>query len=481
MANIHIKGILRDPMEVLATNVPIRVTTVIGFGETLQSAVATYATNGGGDYDFPLVYGSHRLEVRFEDKFVHLGDVVINSTLTGPLTISQLLQLTVPVLPPVIEEMNRILAEANAAAAAAKTSEVNAAASAKVASDAEAAITPMYNYFNANYPTFDVNYQDFAVKYPDVVAKHGEVVTLAAETVTNADLAQKWASNPEDTPVVPDKYSALHWAIKAQYNANQTYISGGLFTPTVQQEYPDVSGVVRDTIWINEFATSGDSYTFTTGDLVGKTTSNADMMFYDTPSNSWSLIPTAVSGGIVSVDGDTGPNVNLESKYFWSGNKPIIADVDGLQGELDGKYSDANHPTIGDVDGLQSNLTSIENQQAINTNAIASINNVSTVSVANSMGDASLVVFTRSGNLVTCHWSVVTPRTVNNGVVLVSIPVGFRPFSSEDGAEYASTSTSQDASSSIRWILNATVDTLTSWDWTRSSAPRFQAAWITRD
>ena len=38
----------------------------------------------------------------------------------------------------------------------------------------------------------------------------------------SADLAQKWADSPENVPVVPGRFSAMHWAIKAQAAATRT-------------------------------------------------------------------------------------------------------------------------------------------------------------------------------------------------------------------------------------------------------------------
>ncbi|AUS01887.1 hypothetical protein NVP2044O_23 [Vibrio phage 2.044.O._10N.261.51.B8] len=370
MSSIQIKGLLRDPLGNLATSVPIRVTTVVGFGETLTSAEATYKTDLSGGYDFQLVYGTHTIEIRYDDKFVKLGIVGVSDDLTGPLTFSQLFQLSIPPTDELIKEMNRILAEANAArdtavqsAQSATQSKNEAAASAQSASDDvtqtsqdRQVVTDAQSDVTQKHTQVVADATQVATDKIQVTADAAQVATDKVNVANNTELAEKWASNPEGSIVVDGKYSALHWAKKAQYNANQTFISGGLFTPSVSQEYPDVSGVIRDTIWINEFPTQGDSYTFTTGDLAGKTTSNADMMFYDTPSNSWSLIPTAVSGGVVSVDGDAGPNVNLENKYFWTNNKPAVADVTGLQNELDLKYSQSNKPAVADVTGLQNEL-----------------------------------------------------------------------------------------------------------------------------
>jgi len=48
-----------------------------------------------------------------------------------------------------------------------------------------------------------------------------DISTLTVNQPFYADLAQKWAENPEDTAVTvdPDKFSALHWAAKAEDDA----------------------------------------------------------------------------------------------------------------------------------------------------------------------------------------------------------------------------------------------------------------------
>ena len=43
--------------------------------------------------------------------------------------------------------------------------------------------------------------------------------TAQGESETARDKAEAWAANPEDTPVETDKYSALHWAAKAEEQA----------------------------------------------------------------------------------------------------------------------------------------------------------------------------------------------------------------------------------------------------------------------
>lgn len=50
----------------------------------------------------------------------------------------------------------------------------------------------------------------------DVNTDAGNASTSAGEASASATLANQWAENPEDIPVVADEYSALHWAKKAE-------------------------------------------------------------------------------------------------------------------------------------------------------------------------------------------------------------------------------------------------------------------------
>lgn len=205
------------------------------------------------------------------------------------------------------------------------------------------------------------------VQHVDQQVTHvDQQTTIATDAAINAgnsetkaeqykDKADQFANAPVGVDVEPGKKSALHWAEQARLNANQTFVSGGLFKPKAGNEYPDVTGIVRDTLWIVEFDTHGGTYTFTTGPLKGKIAQNADQIFYDTPGNTFDLIPVS-RGGIISVDSMLGPNVNLEGKYFFDGNKPNIDQVNGLDAALSDKFSATNRPTIGNVVDLQTEL-----------------------------------------------------------------------------------------------------------------------------
>lgn len=138
-----------------------------------------------------------------------------------------------------------------------------------------------------------------------------ESATNNAESLANKLLSEKWATNPVDTEVVTGKYSAMHWAAKAMENANLTFVSGSVFDPTVGDEYPDVTGIVRDTIWIITLPDNTSSYTFQTGPLAGKVAGNGTQLLYDTPSNDWYLIVISATG-VLSVNGYTTSSIILD-------------------------------------------------------------------------------------------------------------------------------------------------------------------------
>ncbi|AUR95287.1 hypothetical protein NVP1205O_12 [Vibrio phage 1.205.O._10N.222.51.A7] len=398
-----------------------------------------------------------------------------------------------------IQSVNTAAANIDAIKAAPAEAQA-AASSAKSASDDADQVSIDKGIVSSDKQVVTIAQADVTQKHTIVVAKATQVDLDAAQvaqdttkvsadklSVENSEAqAKKWAVGDGAPPnnVPGNKNNAFYWSEQSKFHSNQTFRFGGFILPVPGNDYPDYAGVTRDTQWVIKFDDVNDTYTYTDGPFKGKGVSNGDQIYYDTPSNVLTLVQPPGKGGILEVNGHRGTSVTLDYGDVGAAaavHKHDISDINQLQSELDSKYSSSNKPKIVDVTGLQANLTSIEDQQTANTSAIANLNNVSTISVANSLGDSSQVVFTKSGNFVTCHWSVVSHRTVNDGVVLVNIPVGFRPVLSENWSEYASTSTSQDGSSATRWILNYTENALISWDWTRLSVPRFQAAWITRD
>lgn len=149
-----------------------------------------------------------------------------------------------------------------------------------------------------------------------------EVASNASNASNSALLSQEWAvgRTPPSSHAAPSNTNnAMYWAQQAQYNANQTFISGGLFTPSVSAPYPSIEGVVRDTIWIIEFPSEDTTFTYTSGQLSGRMVKNGDLLFWDTPENEFNLIPTKI-GGILSLvtewGTETGPSVDIRGRYL---------------------------------------------------------------------------------------------------------------------------------------------------------------------
>ena len=72
----------------------------------------------------------------------------------------------------------------------------------------------------------ELNTQDLTIRGEPITAlldgavEESEASALAALEAKNK--AQEWAENPEDDPVLPDQFSALHWAAKAEKDRLQT-------------------------------------------------------------------------------------------------------------------------------------------------------------------------------------------------------------------------------------------------------------------
>lgn len=151
--------------------------------------------------------------------------------------------------------------------------------------------------------------------------KAAEATNAANTSNNNARLSKEWAVGftPPSGKIAPSNTNnAMYWAQQAQYNASQTFISGGLFTPSVSAPYPSIEGVVRDTIWIIEFPSEDTTFTYTSGQLSGRMVKNGDLLFWDTPENKFHLIPTKI-GGILSLvtewGTETGPSVDIRGRY----------------------------------------------------------------------------------------------------------------------------------------------------------------------
>ncbi|MDW6094056.1 prophage tail fiber N-terminal domain-containing protein [Vibrio rhizosphaerae] len=144
--------------------------------------------------------------------------------------------------------------------------------------------------------------------------------TSSREASVSASESREWAVGPGANTIEEsaNNNNAKYWAQIAKNNANQTFKSGGWFTPSDIQEYPDASSIEVDTIWIIRFGDEYTTYTYTGGVLSGITVKNGWLLFYDTPSDEWFYIPTSLTGAS-SVNGitpDSAGNIALSSSSF---------------------------------------------------------------------------------------------------------------------------------------------------------------------
>ncbi|EOW9224868.1 carboxypeptidase-like regulatory domain-containing protein [Vibrio cholerae] len=108
---IQVKGTLTDAGGNPASHAHILFKTSKGFGSVLPSAELTVITDSQGGYDFTLSVGIHLIYVRYGDGFELIGKTVINSDTPSPLTVSDLLNQTQPLLPEEIAQVATMLAE----------------------------------------------------------------------------------------------------------------------------------------------------------------------------------------------------------------------------------------------------------------------------------------------------------------------------------------------------------------------------------
>ncbi|MBL4297857.1 prophage tail fiber N-terminal domain-containing protein [Vibrio fluvialis] len=117
--SVRVTGVLTDAGGNIAPNVHIQFTTTQGFGSTLPTAPLDVITGADGGYDFNLVIGTHRISIRYGDRFEPIGTTVINDETPGVLTLSELLKQTAPVTPEALKLIMQYTAEAKAAKEAA--------------------------------------------------------------------------------------------------------------------------------------------------------------------------------------------------------------------------------------------------------------------------------------------------------------------------------------------------------------------------
>lgn len=314
--SVTVTGILRDSGGNPAPNKIIKFYTTKGFDGALPSATLEITTSGTGQYNFELSTGIHILSVQYNDSLTKVSKVTVTSDMPSPQTLDSLLAFEEPLLPDEIIIVQGLVAEANAAAVRAETAassvegiedeveadraEVEANAQQVATDAAQVAADTSTTQANADQVAADtVTVTDAQA---DVTTKTAQVSTDAAQVAEdalsveeNTLLSKEWAvgQSGSGSNVPSDTNNAYYYAMQALSNANQTFVSGGQWDPSVGDEYPNVSSVERDTIWIINLSGTTE-YVFQTGALSGIPTNSGDMLFYDTPSDVFILIPTTI-------------------------------------------------------------------------------------------------------------------------------------------------------------------------------------------
>lgn len=159
---------------------------------------------------------------------------------------------------------------------------------------------------------------------------------LAAEALASKNLAEQWASNPEDDEVEAGLYSALHHAIKAQNYAAIAQAAAG--TVTGAMSYNGDHSAATGSFPPAPENGSAIYRVSTAGTIAGVVFKVDDFIIYDSAAELWLRLTR---------------------------NQLAIADITGLQSALDGKASTEL------VTALSATITAINNRVVIAENQIS--------------------------------------------------------------------------------------------------------------
>lgn len=171
-----------------------------------------------------------------------------------------------------------------------------------------------------------------------------EAAQLASESAR--DKAQEWADNAEDVEVETGKYSALHWAAKAEASA-------ATITPP--------SDAVYDATWDGD-TTNSASKNAIYDKIESLSKSDVGLDNVDNTSDADKPISTAQDAGLVSQDSDTGA---AEIPAGTTLQRPT-----GASGHL--RYNSDNDVFEGYVNGSWKNIGSVNWQSVSTTDVTAS-------------------------------------------------------------------------------------------------------------
>lgn len=348
-----------------AANAQIRFRAVTAVGEIIPGAESIARCDASGNYSISIEFARYELATKISTPdFVVHGQVTINAS-TSATDLEDLISI-IGIAPDLSDEL---IAEFLGLKVAAESASASAKADAEQTAQDRAAVSADKLVVDQKSQQVSSDAAMVSSAKTEVLASAQQVASDAAQVAQDAAQASSDAASAlaSKTDAEASAASAKKSADDALYNANQTFISGGLFTPSAVSPYPDTSGVVRDTVWIVEFPSHNDSFTYTSGDLNGITVANGDLLFYDTPQNIFKHVPTSISG-VLSVNGMTGPDVTIVAADI--GALPVsgkAADSLLLNGR-DDYYNPDNKPTpseIGsytkaEIDKIKSDLMALQ-------------------------------------------------------------------------------------------------------------------------
>lgn len=315
---LQLSGKLITPLGSPAANALIKFKAVSSAdnagGEVIYGSSQVARCAADGTYSLSLEFCRYEISTRIstQDYVVH-GEVTVDQN-TSASDLEDLIALigVAPVLTDeLIAQFVKLKGEAESAASSASLSASSASTDAATASAAASAATSAASQASADAQKVASDKASVDASQQDVTTKAQQVSTDAAQVASNTPIAvqaatdaKSWAVGPSGSGTGTDTNNAKYWAQQAEEKANQIFVNGGPFTPSAGSEYPDVTGVTKDTAYpVN--LTHDSSYTFVSGQLAGKTALPGDMMLYDIPSNTWSLIESGTSGALTEASADT--------------------------------------------------------------------------------------------------------------------------------------------------------------------------------
>lgn len=114
--SVNVVGVLKDSSGAPAPNKKIKFYTLTGYSGSLPSATLEIETDDNGGYDFSLSIGVHALSVQYNNVLTQVDKVTVNNETPAEVDLDDLLNLSVPLTPSEILQVQQLVDEAVAAA-----------------------------------------------------------------------------------------------------------------------------------------------------------------------------------------------------------------------------------------------------------------------------------------------------------------------------------------------------------------------------